>query len=1378
MPVTSGQFALNVIVQGTGAGSVASVPAGIGCGNDCSETYPQGTSVTLTATPQSGSSFSGWSGVCSGTGTCTVAMSATRTAIATFAANPAPTHMLTTVVTGSGSVGSLPAGITCPTDCTEAFTAGTNVTLTATPATGFQFTGWSGAGCPGTGTCVVAVNAATSVTATFTPVATGQFALQVITQGSGSVASSPAGIACGSDCSETYPQNTSVTLSATPLSGATFSGWSGACAGTGACTVVMSATRTVTATFTQITRTLTVTKAGTGVGTVTSAPTGINCGSDCTEAYAQGTGVTLTAAASTGSTFAGWSGAGCSGVGTCVASMTAATTATATFTANATPTHLLTVTVTGSGGVGSSPAGIACPSDCTESYTVGTNVILTAAPAAGFQFAGWSGACTGTGSCAVALNAPTGVTATFTPVAAGQFALNVAVQGLGSVTSTPAGISCGSDCSETYAQATSVTLTAAPQSGATFSGWSGACAGTGACTVVMSATRTVTATFTPIMRTLTVTKAGTGAGTVTSAPAGINCGTDCTEAYAQGTSVTLTAAASAGSTFAGWSGACTGTGSCAVNMAAAATATATFTTNPTPTHVLTVVVNGSGGVGSSPVGITCPTDCTESFTQGTIVTLAATPTSGQQFTGWGGACTGASTCTVTMNAAASVTATFAASTTLGLTSRPDNTSCRSFDPSTTSTASLTLQRTFSALSFSEPIAMLQAPNDSSRWFVVEKGGVVRVFANDTATTSSSVFIDISALVFTYDELEAGLLGMAFDPNFGTGAGKNQNFYLFYSGERSSGYRMRSNVARFTANANATSATTASRVALIGLDKDESNHNGGNIAFGPNDGYLYIGFGDGGGAPNPQAQDDKFLFGKMLRINPNGTTGGVPYSIPSDNPNAGNPGLCNATGRGASSCPEVWARGLRNPWRWSFDKANGTLWVADVGWGSFEEVNIVNRNGNYGWPITEGAACVTGGCNRTGLTDPVYALPRDDAQAITGGYVYRGSQTTDLAGQYIFGDFASKMFGAVIAGSGGTYTGRYLINPYAASSINVSSFGEGSDGELFALDYVGGGIHRLAFSNGSGGGSPVVPTLLSATGCVNASNPRLPAAGMVGYDLNAPFWSDNAEKERFFAMPSTTASFTPGTDGDWTTPLRSVIVKNFRLGTVMIETRLLMRQSNGDWAGYSYEWNDAQTDATLVAVGGKEKTLATQVWSYPSRAQCLQCHTSAAGFSLGLETQQLNKNFTYSQTGINAHQLSTLSAPAIAMLTPQITNPAAQAKLANPFGTDSLDLRARAYLHTNCAMCHRPGGSTGVGLNLLASTALAQTGTCNLDPTKGTLGLTNAKIIAPGLPDSSVLLARANSRVAQEQMPPIGSHVVDANGVALLRQWISGLATCN
>ncbi|MFN0184601.1 MAG: PQQ-dependent sugar dehydrogenase [Aquabacterium sp.] len=796
-------------------------------------------------------------------------------------------------------------------------------------------------------------------------------------------------------------------------------------------------------------------------------------------------------------------------------------------------------------------------------------------------------------------------------------------------------------------------------------------------------------------------------------------------------------------------------------------------------HVLTVTKAGLGfgRVKSTPVGIDCGRECSRAFAQGTNVVLTASTVTDSVVAGWsGGGCSGTRpTCTVSMTEAKTVTVTF--DPVIGLGSRPNNLTCHSFDPPISSTASLSLAPAFTSLpSFATPIAMLQAPSDGTRWFVVEKGGRVRVFANGGSVSTSSVFIDISALVRTSGEEEAGLLGMAFDPKFGTGPGKNQYFYLFYTGAPNSGYRLRSTVSRFTADGTLTSASAASEVKLLTLDKLETNHNGGNIAFGP-DGHLYIGFGDGGGDPNPQAQDDKYLFGKILRIDPSSSTGNVPYAIPADNPNAGQ-ALCNATGRGAAACPEVWARGLRNPWRWSFDKLNGRMWVGDVGWGGFEEVNIVTRGGNYGWPIMEGASCVTPGCNQTGLIRPVHAVARSDAQAITGGYVYRGTQTTDLSGQYIYGDFASKMFGALISGIGGTYTPRTLIAPYSANSINVASFGEDIDGELFALNYVNGRIYKLVFSTGGGSNGPNVPALLSATGCVDPANPKLPASGLVGYDINAAFWSDNAVKQRYFALPSTTAAFAHGTDGDWSVPLRSVFVKNFLLGGKMIETRLLMRQSDGDWAGYSYEWNDAQTDATLVASTGKEKTISGQLWSYPSRGQCLQCHTSAAGFSLGLENQQVNRQYTYAQTGIKAHQLTTLSALSIAMLTPPITKPATLPVLANPTGTGSVNDRARAYLHVNCSMCHRPGGATPVALNLLVTTPLASTNTCDVTPTKGTLGLTNARIVAPGAPDRSVLLARLNTRDPLVQMPPIGSHVIDTGAVSLLHQWIAELGTCN
>ena len=377
-------------------------------------------------------------------------------------------------------------------------------------------------------------------------------------------------------------------------------------------------------------------------------------------------------------------------------------------------------------------------------------------------------------------------------------------------------------------------------------------------------------------------------------------------------------------------------------------------------------------------------------------------------------------------------------------------------------AALTLQPSFASLPpFTEPVAMLQAPGDASRWFVVERGGVVRVFANEASVNAASVFADITRKVHTAGELEAGLLGMAFDPKFGSGPAPNRFVYLFYTAAPNSGFRLRSTISRFTANTQLTAVDTGSEVRLIGLDKLESNHNGGHLAFGP-DGLLYAGFGEGGGEPNPQAQDDRYLFGKIIRINPAVASGRLPYSIPPDNPNAGN-SACNGSGRGRAPCPEVWARGLRNPWRFSFDRADGRLWVGDVGWGRFEEIDIVTRGANYGWPITEGSVCVTAGCSKEGLIDPVYSLPRSDAQSVTGGFVYRGPQKTDLVGDYIFADYESKMFGAVDTGVTANYRFRLLIPPFSTNSIKVSSFAEASDGELFALDFVGGRIRKLVFA---------------------------------------------------------------------------------------------------------------------------------------------------------------------------------------------------------------------------------------------------------------------------------------------------------------------------
>ena len=472
-----------------------------------------------------------------------------------------------------GSVMSAPAGINCPGDCTEVYAHNTDVALTPTANSGYVFTGWTG-GCNTIvgDVCTAKLNQDRNVTATFQAAFT--LSVNKTGTGSGTVTSVPAGIDCGADCGEPYATGTVVTLTATPAVGSTFTGWSGDCTGTGTCVVTMNAAKSVTASFTIATYTLSASLAGTGSGTVTSAPAGINCPGDCSEDYDYNTMVTLTAAPATGSNFTGWSG-DCTGTGSCVVTMDQARSVTATFTLQ---TFTLSVSLAGagSGTVTSSPAGINCPGDCSEDYDYNTMVTLTATPATGSLFDGWSGDCTGTDPCVVTMDQAHSVTATFS-VQTFELSVSLAGAGSGSVSSTPAGIDCGSDCSEDYDYNTEVTLTATPATGSVFGGWGGACTGTDPCVVTMTEARSVTATFEIGNFVLTVVKAGDGAGTVTSSPAGIDCGNDCSESYAFNTEVTLTAAAGDRSVFAGWSGSgCTGTGTCVVTMSEAKSVTATF----------------------------------------------------------------------------------------------------------------------------------------------------------------------------------------------------------------------------------------------------------------------------------------------------------------------------------------------------------------------------------------------------------------------------------------------------------------------------------------------------------------------------------------------------------------------------------------------------------------------------------------------------------------------------------------------------------------------------------------------------------------------------------------------------------------------------------
>lgn len=349
---------------------------------------------------------------------------------------------------------------------------------------------------------------------------------------------------------------------------------------------------------------------------------------------------------------------------------------------------------------------------------------------------------------------------------------------------------------------------------------------------------------------------------------------------------------------------------------------------------------------------------------------------------------------------------------------------------------------FSNLAFAKPVDLQNAGDGTDRLFVVEQEGTIRVFSNDPSATFSELFLNIADSVHYLDGSEMGLLGLAFHPDYES----NGYFYVCYTADAP----LRSVVSRFSVSANPDSALRGSEQVLLEIPQPYTNHNGGQIAFGP-DGYLYIGLGDGGSAGDPQnnAQTLSSLLGKILRIDVD-SPGILPYGIPADNPFVQN---------GFGAREEIYAYGFRNPWRFSFDPVTGRLWCADVGQSFREEIDIVESGGNYGWNIMEGTACYpsTAGCSSAGLILPVWDYGRTFGGSITGGHVYRGSAVPSLTGRYVFGDFSSGILAALEYDE---------VNPPSVVVLDtlpayaLSSFGVDESGELY-LCLISGSILRFS-----------------------------------------------------------------------------------------------------------------------------------------------------------------------------------------------------------------------------------------------------------------------------------------------------------------------------
>jgi phosphomevalonate kinase len=497
------------------------------------------------------------------------------------------------------------------------------------------------------------------------------------------------------------------------------------------------------------------------------------------------------------------------------------------------------------------------------------------------------------------------------------------------------------------------------------------------------------------------------------------------------------------------------------------------------------------------------------------------------------------------------------------------------------------ERVFSGVTIPEGVDLVQSPA-GDRWYVVTQPGRIYTFPNVAEPPAPTLFADLSAQVVVGGE--AGLLGMAFHPGFAD----NGEVFLSYTGP--GGDVFTSRVSRFLSADGGLTLDLASEQEILAVEQPYSNHNGGDIGFG-RDGYLYFGLGDGGSSGDPlgSGQDVDSLLGKILRVD---VDGGDPYAIPAGNPFAGGGGR-----------PEIFAWGLRNPWRFSFDRETGALWAGDVGQNVWEEVDRIELGKNYGWNVKEGPDCFGQDvCDEAGLVDPVAQYRNTGGASVIAGFVYRGADIPAIVGTFVYADFyAPRLFG-VKEGEAPVVLGDNGVR-------QISSFAEDGDGELYALNYEGG-IYKLRAAAPADG--PGLPGMLSETGCLEMGEPGRAPGRALAYELNVPFWSDGADKRRWMFLPED-SKISVGADGDWDLPAGSVIVKSFYRDDVPIETRLFVRHDDGGWAGYSYAWEGG--DARLLD-GGETREVGGGPWIFPGRDECMYCHSAEAGRTLGLETSQL------------------------------------------------------------------------------------------------------------------------------------------------------------
>lgn len=662
------------------------------------------------------------------------------------------------------------------------------------------------------------------------------------------------------------------------------------------------------------------------------------------------------------------------------------------------------------------------------------------------------------------------------------------------------------------------------------------------------------------------------------------------------------------------------------------------------------------------------------------------------------------------------------------------------------TAPIRIVPAFGDLRFELPTRVLQPRWPGAPFYVLQLDGLIWRVSGSGFSASATLFADLRGRVdYPFDRVEGGLLGMTFSPNFET----TKEVFLSYTAHGNTP-NFRRVVTRMKSLDGGVTLDPSTEEIVLDIERQYTGHNGGAVAFGA-DGYLYVALGDGHfGDPEGNAQNPNVLLGKILRLD----ISKKPYAIPPDNPFVG-----HATAR-----PEIFALGFRNPWSFSIDSATGDLWTGDVGQSDWEEINLITKGGNYGWNIREGTHCFGAAlCSNPNLIDPVFEYSHNEGAAVTGGLVYRGKALPELEGRYVYGDYGLGTISVLDEDSlTKRYSGRLLLD----TEQSISSMAEDADGEMYFVDIFAERIFRIE-RNDAPAASP--PSKLTETGCVDRSDPTKLAPELIPYEVNVPFWSDGVDKERAFALPNG-ARIVNDNNGFWTFPPGSVALKTFSTGGRRFETRLLVNHPGVGWAGYSYEWNDAQTEALLLD-GAKDRTIGDVKWTYPSRTECSFCHTSAAGHVIGIHSKQLNREVP-SGKGTSTNQLTLLNERGLfeAPIDPQTAE-----KLVPPSDDNApIELRARSWLHANCAYCHQPHGPGQGPPDFRVETADPHL--CNIEPYSGNLGVTGAKLITPYVPELSMVFLRATRR-GPGQMPPLGSKRVDPAGEAILREWIGTGKAC-